>query len=73
SGAVIEPNDPSWDRLQTTARAARDAPAAWLAMEDIYGEVGRSRPFVEAFSNALEALWADGVRTTLTRYLAGNL
>ncbi|TIN17841.1 MAG: mannitol dehydrogenase family protein, partial [Mesorhizobium sp.] len=73
SGAVIEPNDPSWDRLQTTARAAKAAPAAWLAMEDIYGEVGRSTPFVEAFAKALEALWADGARTTLTRYLAGNL
>ncbi|RWO21290.1 mannitol dehydrogenase family protein [Mesorhizobium sp.] len=73
SGAVIEPNDPSWDRLQTTARAAKAAPAAWLAMEDIYGEVGRSTPFVEAFAKALEALWADGARSTLTRYLAGNL
>jgi mannitol 2-dehydrogenase len=73
SGAVIEPNDPSWDRLQTTARAAKDAPAAWLAMEDIYGDVGRSAPFVEAFAHALKALWADGARTTLTRYLAGQL
>ncbi|TIX77838.1 MAG: mannitol dehydrogenase family protein, partial [Mesorhizobium sp.] len=73
SGVVIEPNDPSWDRLQTTARAAKDAPAAWLAMDDIYGEVGRSAQFVEAFAHALKALWADGARATLTRYLAGNL
>jgi mannitol 2-dehydrogenase len=73
SGAVIEPNDPSWDRLQTTARAAKDAPAAWLAMEDIYGDVGRSPIFAKAFVHALNALWANGARATLTRYLAGTL
>jgi mannitol 2-dehydrogenase len=73
SGAVIEPNDPSWDRLQTTAKAAKDAPAAWLAMEDIYGDVGRSTAFTEAFAHALDVLWAEGARKTLTRYLAGAL
>jgi mannitol 2-dehydrogenase len=73
SGAVIEPNDPSWDRLQTTAKAAKDAPAAWLAMEDIYGDVGRSTAFTEAFAHALDVLWAEGARETLTRYLAGTL
>jgi mannitol 2-dehydrogenase len=70
SGAVIEPNDPNWERLQITARAAKEAPAAWLAMEDIYGEVGRAKPFVEAFTTSLAALWAEGTRQTLTRYLA---
>ncbi|RUY98805.1 MULTISPECIES: mannitol dehydrogenase family protein [unclassified Mesorhizobium] len=73
SGAVIEPNDPSWDRLQATAKAAKDAPAAWLAMEDIYGDVGRATAFVEAFAHALNVLWANGARATLTRYLAGKL
>ncbi|MHA6641475.1 mannitol dehydrogenase family protein [Mesorhizobium sp. A623] len=73
SGAVIEPNDPSWDRLQATAKAAKDAPAAWLAMEDIYGDVGRSEAFTVAFAHALDELWAKGARETLTRYLAGTL
>ena len=41
SGAVIEPNDPNWERLQATAKAAKADPAAWLAMGDIYGEVGK--------------------------------
>ena len=72
SGAVIEPNDPNWDRMQATAKKAKDDPAAWLAMEDIYGEVGRSPVFRTAFSHALDALWANGTRETLTRYLAGN-
>jgi mannitol 2-dehydrogenase len=71
SGAVIEPNDPNWNRMQATARAAKDDPSAWLAMEDIYGKVGRSAVFVKAFTNALDALWKDGARATLTRYLAG--
>jgi len=71
SGAVIEPNDPNWDRMQATAREARDDPSAWLAMEDIYGDVGRSASFAAAFAKALDALWKDGARATLTRYLAG--
>ena len=72
SGAAIEPNDPNWARMQATAAAAKDDPAAWLAMDDIYGEVGRSEVFASAFAHALAALWAHGARTTLTRYLAGT-
>ncbi|THF58916.1 mannitol dehydrogenase family protein [Ollibium composti] len=71
SGAVIEPNDPNWDRMQATSAKAKDDPSAWLAMEDIYGEVGRSASFAAAFAKALDALWKDGARATLTRYLAG--
>lgn len=73
SGALIEPNDPSWDRMQATARAARENPEAWLAMDDIYGNVGRSPVFASAFAHALAALWANGTRDTLTHYLAGTL
>jgi mannitol 2-dehydrogenase len=57
--------------MQATARKAKDDPSAWLAMEDIYGEVGRSPAFARAFAEALAALWRDGARQTLTRYLAG--
>jgi len=71
SGAMIEPNDPNWDRMQGTSRAAKDDPAAWLAMDDIYGDVGRSSVFADAFSAALKALWAEGARAVLGRYLAG--
>ena len=41
SGKTIEPKDPSWDRLVPVARAAKVDAMAWLAMEDVYGEVGR--------------------------------
>ena len=73
SGAVIEPNDPNWDRLQATAKAAKADPAAWLAMDDIYGEVGKSTVFADAFAASLKTLWEIGTRQTLTRYLSGTL
>ncbi len=72
SGAVIEPNDPNWDRLQATAKAAKGDAAAWLAMEDIYGDVGKSRVFAEAFVRALAALWSGGTRNTLSRYVGAT-
>ena len=73
SGAVIEPNDPSWDRLTRQARLAKDDPKAWLAMTDIYGDLGRSQSFVAAFSHALTTLWSVGTKATLERYLADRL
>ncbi|WP_299908125.1 mannitol dehydrogenase family protein [uncultured Paracoccus sp.] len=71
SGAVIEPNDPSWDRLTETAKAAKDDPSVWLGMADIYGATGRDPRFAEAFGNWLNALWRDGTAATLRRYLGG--
>ncbi len=69
SGATIEPNDPSWDRLVAQAEAARIDPQAWLAMRDIYGEIADAPAFREAFTRWLRALWADGTEATLKRYL----
>ena len=60
-GTEIAPNDPDWTRLQATAVQARADPAAWLAMADIYGEVGRSPVFGAAFGKALGALWHSSV------------
>lgn len=72
SGTDIEPNDPNWDRLQATARRARnDTPERWLAMDDIYGEAGRSDVFRKAFADALSAIWRDGTGAVLSRYLEG--
>jgi mannitol 2-dehydrogenase len=70
SGKIIEPNDPNWDRLQAASKAAKADPGAWLAMEDIYGAVGRSAVFAAAFGAALKALWKDGTQTVLTRYVS---
>lgn len=70
SGAVIEANDPNWDRLNACARLAKDAPQHWLAMEDIYGEVGQNPVFAAAFAKALNDVWSNGTQTTLRRYLS---
>jgi mannitol 2-dehydrogenase len=69
SGKVIEPNDPSWDRMQATSRTAKTDPNAWLAMGDIYGNVGQSPIFSAAFATALKSLWAKGTQKTITEYL----
>ena len=69
SGKVIEPNDPSWDRLQTAAKAAKADPSAWLAMDDIYGEVGKHPVMVKEFAAALSSLWLQGTVATLNTYI----
>lgn len=70
SGAVTEPNDPNWERMTATAKGAKDNPAAWLAMEDIYGAVGRSDVFARAFARALDSLWKNGAQATLASYVS---
>ncbi|NKC04726.1 mannitol dehydrogenase family protein [Brucella haematophila] len=72
SGAVIEPNDPSWDRLTKQAALAKADPAAWLSMDDIFGALAANPAYVAAFSSALKAIWQDGTTRTLERYLAGQ-
>ncbi|MFD1790311.1 mannitol dehydrogenase family protein [Ochrobactrum teleogrylli] len=72
SGAVIEPNDPSWDRLTKQAARAKADPAAWLSMDDIFGALAANPAYVTAFSSALKAIWRDGTVKTLERYLAGQ-
>lgn len=71
SGAAIEPNDPSWPRLTATAEAAQKDPAAWLAMDDIYGDTGRHPRFQTAFGEALTAIRDKGVEVVLREYARG--
>jgi len=71
SGAVTEPNDPAWARLQKTAQAAKADPMVWLGLGDVYGEVAAAPAFREAFAGWLASLWKDGARQTLARYVTG--
>jgi mannitol 2-dehydrogenase len=73
SGKPIPPNDPSWDRLQERARAAKGNARAWLEMGDIFGDLATNPGYVAAFTHALEQIWALGARETLTRYLDNRL
>jgi len=71
SGAVIEPNDPDWDRLVARASSARTDPAAWLGMAEVYGATGRDPRFGEPFARWLDMLWQQGTRATLAAYVGG--
>ena len=70
SGARIEPNDPDWDRLQAQAVIAKDAPTAWLEMEEIYGDTGRVERFQHEFSTWLTKLWERGTEEVLTQFVS---
>ncbi|HZP19073.1 MAG TPA: mannitol dehydrogenase family protein [Bauldia sp.] len=72
-GAVIEPNDPSWDRLRPVAAAAKDEPKAWLGLTDIFGSLADNPAYIRAFTTALATIWRDGTEATLQAYLHGRL
>ena len=69
SSAVIEPNDPNWDRLQAQAKLAQANPKAWLEMAEIYGDLAQDAGLVAQFTAALNAVWAKGTRQVLTDYI----
>lgn len=71
SGAAIAPNDTDWRRLTARAIAARTDPAAWLAMRDLFGDLGDHPRYVTAFTAALTRIWRDGTRATLAHYVQG--
>ncbi len=71
AGQVIEPNDPNWAMLTTRAQAARDNPAAWTGMEPIYGDLGQTPAFTQAFAEELAFLWANGAEAAMKRYTSG--
>lgn len=73
SGKNIVFNDASADRLHAAAVKAKDDPAAFLALSDIFGEVAASELFRRRFANALKTLWEKGTRSTLQHYLQGQL
>jgi len=69
SGKIIEPNDPHWSTLTGVAQEARNNPGAWLDMSDVYATAGQNAQFRAAFETALNALWMDGTRAVIDRYL----
>ena len=70
SGAVIEPNDPSWDALQARAKRAKSHPQDWLDMAEVYGDVGKHPEMQKQFSHYLNAIWENGAEATVEAYLA---
>lgn len=73
NGKVIAANDPNWEHLQATAHTARTKPENWLAMRDIYGNLGDNPIISKAFTKALHAVWADGSQAVIDRYLKSRM
>lgn len=71
SGKPIEANDPNWERLQATAKQAQEAPAHWLGMTDIYGDLAGNQHFASIFAGALASLKSRGTAETLRAYTQG--
>ncbi|MBI1171418.1 mannitol dehydrogenase family protein [bacterium] len=69
AGDAIEPNDPNWDLLQATAKAAKANPAAWLAMAPVYGDLAQNAGFVARFAEALNFVWSHGADAAMRRYI----
>ena len=67
-GSVIEPNDPLWDTLQVTAKAARDRPRAWLEQRRFYGDLVEAPRFAKAFERWLDTIWSEGCEAALQIY-----
>ncbi|KFE34916.1 mannitol dehydrogenase family protein [Thioclava atlantica] len=71
TGSTIAPNDPNWDRLVAQATLAKDRPAAWLEMSDIYGDLAANPEIVAQFTRTLDEIWARGSQAVIADYLAG--
>jgi len=69
SGTAIEPNDPSWEQLESRSKLAKDDPMQWLALKDVYGETGSDETFRQSFARWLNMLWERGTARTLETYL----
>lgn len=70
-GSAIEPNDPIWDDLTSAAKAARSDPLAWLAQQDLYGDLAENQDFRSRFRHWLSMIWTDGLEAALQAYLKG--
>ena len=70
AGMPIAPNDPNWERLHARARAARENPAGWLAMPEVYGDLAQDARLLAGFTAALNAVWQHGSRAAMAAWLA---
>jgi mannitol 2-dehydrogenase len=72
AGEPINLDDPNASRLTPAALAAKEDPAFFLDLRDIFGDVADAPQFRSRFETALKSLWRDGTRATLQRYLNGS-
>ena len=72
AGKLIAPNDPNWDKMQTTAQRAKTDPAVWIEIRSVYGDLATNAGFVSAFAEALDYVWVHGTEAALRRYVGGS-
>jgi mannitol 2-dehydrogenase len=72
AGEPFNLDDPNASRLTPAALAAKEDPASFLDLRDIFGDVADAPQFRARFETALKSLWRDGTRATLQRYLNGS-
>ena len=65
-GSTIEPNDPIWDDLNTAASSSE----AWLAQNQIYGDLAQDSQFKASFTTWANLVNENGVLVALRTYLA---
>ena len=67
----IDLQDLRSDQLTSAARAARGDPTAFLGLSEIFGDLGRSKSWTEAFARQLEEVSSRGPREALHRFFDG--
>lgn len=68
-GTIIAANDPSWDTLHKTAKAAQSNPQLWLEQRTIYGDLADHATFPATFAAQLISLRDNGTEATLRAYI----
>jgi len=68
-GRPIPLEDPMAQRLRNAAITGRENPANVLALTDLFGDLGQSKPFVEEVSRHLKSHYSLGARRTLRNCL----
>lgn len=72
TGKDITAGDPSWARLQDLATRAKTDPAAWLSMDDVYGDVAQAPVFRKAFDKSLTDIWTKGTARALADFVGSR-
>ena len=62
--------DIQWERLHALALQAKDDPKQWLVqLEDIYAELSHDQAFIDAFTEALNKIYDEGVEAAMQSYI----
>ncbi len=69
-GSTLVLEDERAAALSKAALASREDPSAFLGISAVFGTLAADSRFADAFARHIAAIWADGHRAALERYLA---